>query len=140
MLNSIDTIRTIELPRYVADNGELVVMEGWTHVPFSIARVFAVMASIGAVRGQHAHKECVQFLTCPSGGIEVLCDDGNSSASYELNRSNVGLLISPGIWAQQRYMDVGSVLIVLCDRPYEAHDYIRDFDEFNQYREIGRGN
>jgi dTDP-4-dehydrorhamnose 3,5-epimerase-like enzyme len=139
MLNSIDSIKVIELPRHVADNGELVVMEGWTHVPFAIARVFAVMASVGAVRGQHAHRECAQFLTCPSGGIEVDCEDGASSATYILSRANVGLLIPPGIWAQQRYMQAGSVLMVLCDRPYEAHDYIRDFEDFKKYRGIGRG-
>jgi hypothetical protein len=31
-----------------------------------------------------------------------------------------------------------SVLIMLCDRVYEAHDYIRDYAEFLSFREALR--
>jgi len=45
-----------------------------------------------------------------------------------------GLLVPNGIWAEQRYLDSDNVLMVLCDRPYEEHDYIRDYREFLAFR------
>lgn len=129
----ISSVSLIELPRHSEANGELVIMEGMVHVPFSVARVFVVRAPVGAIRGQHAHKACSQFLTCPIGNVEVLCDDGYDTATFILDQPNVGLLVPPGIWAQQTYQAVGSVLTVLCDRPYEAQDYIRDYGEFKAY-------
>ena len=34
------------------------------------------------------------------------------------------------IWTTSRSARGQSLLIVLCDRPYEAADYIHDYDEF----------
>ena len=139
MLSQIGAVRPIELPYYVDDNGDLVVMEGVIHMPFAIARVFVVRALVGAIRGQHAHKACTQLLTCPLGSVVVLCDDGRNVASYTLDQPNVGLLVPPGIWAQQTYLASDSVLTVLCDRAYEPEDYIRNYDEFRAYRMANRG-
>lgn len=137
MLFPISAVTPIELPHYVADNGDLVVMEELTHVPFAIARVFVVLAPVGVIRGQHAHKACTQFLTCPIGSIEVRCDDGREIATYILDQPHIGLLIPPSIWAQQTYLTPGSAMAVLCDRPYESQDYIRDYGDFKVYRVTG---
>jgi len=134
-LNPISAVNLIKLAYHCEDNGDLVVAEEITHVPFAIARVFVVRAPAGAIRGQHAHKACAQFLTCPIGKVEVLCDDGLDAVTYILDQPDVGLLVPPGIWAQQTYQVSGSVLTVLCDRPYEAQDYIRDYGEFKVYRQ-----
>jgi dTDP-4-dehydrorhamnose 3,5-epimerase-like enzyme len=132
---TIDSIQVIKLPHHFEDNGDLVVMEGLVHVPFAIARVFVVRASKGSIRGQHAHRACTQFLTCPSGAVEVLCDDGTHTKTYSLNHPNLGLLIPPGIWAQQTYQSDDSVLTVLCDHGYEAHDYIREYVAFKNFKQ-----
>ena len=134
MLYPISAVNTSELPCYFDDNGDLVVMEGLTHVPFAIARVFVVRAPVGAIRGQHAHKACTQFLACPIGSVEVLCDDGREVVTYILDQPHFGLLIPPSIWAKQTFLAIGSVLTVLCDRPYEPQDYIRDYADFKAYR------
>ena len=134
MRNELVDVRLISLPYDFADNGDLAVMEGQRHVPFSIARVFVVRGFEGAIRGQHAHKACTQFLTCPFGKVDIQCDDGLDVASFVLDRPQIGLLIPPGIWAQQTYLVANSVLTVLCDRPYEQEDYIRDYGFFKDYR------
>lgn len=133
-LASIDHIKIIELPKHYENNGSLVVMEGSKNVPFPIARVFVVQAPIGATRGRHAHRRCVQFLICSAGCIEVFCEDGAGQVSFTLDRPDIGLLIPAGIWAQQTYKAANSLLTVLCDFPYEAEDYIRDYDHFLDYR------
>jgi dTDP-4-dehydrorhamnose 3,5-epimerase-like enzyme len=134
MLYPIGAVRPINLPHHLDDNGDLVVVEGLIHVPFAIARVFVVRAPIGAIRGQHAHKACTQFLTCPIGSVEVHCDDGREIGTYILDQPSVGLLVPPSIWTQQTFLVIGSVLTVLCDRLYESQDYIRDYDDFEAYR------
>lgn len=133
----IDTVKLIKLPHHVEDNGDLVVMEGLINVPFEISRVFVVRAPQHAVRGQHAHIACAQFLTCPSGRIEVLCNDGRQTASFVLDHPNTGLLVPPSIWSQQTYLEPESTLTVLCDRRYEADDYIREYQEYLAYRNFG---
>jgi hypothetical protein len=134
MWSLIDTVKIIKLPHYFEDNGDLVVMEGLINVPFAIARVFVVRAPQHAVRGQHAHLACSQFLTCPRGIVKVLCDDGVQTATFVLDHPNIGLLVPPGIWSQQTYMTMESALTVLCDRRYEADDYIREYQDYLAYR------
>jgi dTDP-4-dehydrorhamnose 3,5-epimerase-like enzyme len=132
---TITSVYLVRLPHHFEDNGDLVVMEGFVNVPFAIARVFMVRAQEGSVRGQHAHKACAQFLTCLRGSVEVVCTDGTNSAEFELNHPNQGLYIPSGIWAEQRYKTMDAALTVLCDRVYEAEDYIRDYSEFLNYRQ-----
>ncbi len=133
MNTDLNQIKVIKLPHYFEENGDLVVMENNKNILFDILRVFVVRAPQGAVRGQHAHKNCTQLLTCPIGHIEVECDDGENKFNFSLNHPNVALLIPPGIWAQQTYKLENSILTVLCDCVYEAEDYIRDYDDFLKF-------
>jgi hypothetical protein len=137
-LTRIAEVTLIELPCHRGAGGDLVAMEGLNHLPFSIARVFTVNAPAGNSRGNHAHKACTQFLVCPTGCVEVVCDDGTDRVVFILDRPNVGLLVPPSIWARQTYRAPGSVLLVICDRPYEEDDYIRDYTTFLGIR-LGNG-
>ena len=132
--NTIAAAYLIKLPHHFEENGDLFVLEGLVNVPFSIARVFVVRAPEGAVRGQHAHKACAQFLTCTSGTVVIVCTDGKDSSEFEISHPNVGLYIPPGIWAEQRYKTKDACLTVLCDRVYEPEDYIREYPEYLIYR------
>ena len=127
----LQTISIIQFPIHKASNGDIIVMEN-EDVPFSIARVFVVQGSKGAIRGQHAHKECSQVLVCSNGHIDVVCDDGKKTKNYSLNSPNIGLFIPPGIWSQQSYKE-SSAATVLCDQKYNEAEYIRIYDEFVDY-------
>uniref|UniRef100_UPI0040476745 sugar 3,4-ketoisomerase n=1 Tax=Algoriphagus sp. TaxID=1872435 RepID=UPI0040476745 len=136
MLLSVSDVQLVSLPHYFEENGDLVVMQEVVNIPFKIVRVFVVRAPFNAIRGEHAHRSCSQFLTCPTGTIEVICDDGHNKTTYFLSHPNVGLLLPPTIWAQQTYKTPGAVLTVLCDKPYDENDYIRDYEEFKIFRKI----
>jgi len=136
MLLSLDDVKLVSLPHHFEENGDLVVMEELVNIPFKIARVFVVRAPFNAVRGEHAHRNCTQFLTCPAGCVEVVCDDGINKRTFLLNHPNVGLLLPPTLWAHQSYKTPGTVLTVLCDNVFDAGDYIRDYDEFKLFRGI----
>ena len=102
--------------------------------PFSVERVFTVTAHRGAIRGLHAHKKCTQILSCVSGEIDLLVDDGVSQKILRLTTDSDAVLLPSGIWAEQRYLKNCSVLIVQCDQPYDEDDYLRDYEEFIEWR------
>ncbi len=131
---TIDDVSKVDFPFFNESNGSLLVMEGGGVVPFAIARVFLVKAEAGSIRGNHAHYECFQLLQCSSGSISVTCSDAAASVIYCLDAPNQGLLIPPGIWASQSYVDSNSSLIVLCDKPFSEADYMRDYEKYLQFR------
>ena len=133
---NISMVSFNKLPHYSEENGEVVVIEGGVNIPFMIARVFIVRAPVGATRGQHAHKLCAQLLICSHGTVGVICTDGINSVTHEISSPDQGLYVPPGIWAEQKYLTASSALTVLCDRKYEANDYIRNYSEYLEYRGI----
>jgi len=133
-MNFVSDTRLIELPRHAREDGEVVVAESMVHVPFSIARLFILRAPVSAERGKHAHKLCSQFFLCASGAADVICDDGREQRMFTLDRGNLALLVPPTIWNTVVFHKPETVVVVLCDRLYEAHDYLRDYNEFLQFR------
>ena len=128
-------VKFIELPHHIENNGSLVIAEGENDlIPFSFKRVFNIKADKGNVRGNHAHRYCTQLLICSYGEVKVACFNSITTEVYVLNKPNLGLLIKPGIWAEQKYIENNSILTVLCDRPYEESDYIHNYDEFLVYK------
>ena len=134
MNSDLSQVKIIHLPHHFEENGDLIVMEKFKNVPFEIQRVFVVRAPKGAIRGQHSHIKCTQLLTCPSGIIDVQCDDGKNKSYFTLNHPNMALLIPPGIWAAERGFSSGAICLVLTSHCYDAFDYIRDYDLFLIYR------
>jgi dTDP-4-dehydrorhamnose 3,5-epimerase-like enzyme len=134
-MNQIEDVRLIELPRHARADGEVVVAEVAVQVPFRIERIFTLTAPASAKRGRHAHRLCSQFMICVSGAVNVVCDDGSKQETFMLDRRDRALLVPSGIWNTVIFPYDGSVVAVLCDRPYEQHDYIRDYAEFLSFRE-----
>jgi hypothetical protein len=65
-----------------------------------------------------------------SGSFDVTLDDGIEKKKYHLNRSYVGLYISPMIWRDLDNFSSGSVCMVLASDFYDEKDYYRDYEEF----------
>ena len=133
-MSKLSDARLVHLPRHAEAHGELVVAEAAAQVPFRIERMFALVAPAGTKRGCHAHRLCSQFMICVSGAVDVICEDGGRKGTFMLDRRNRALLVPPGLWNTVEFRQSDSVLVVLCDRVYEAHDYIRDYAEFLSFR------
>lgn len=120
------------LMRSVVDTrGSLTVGEVPTEVPFSPARYFAVFGVPSIeLRGEHAHKQCQQFLICLHGSCRVLLDDGQSRCEVTLDRPDMGVFMPEMIWGTQYRYSHDAVLLVFASRPYEAEDYLRTYDDF----------
>ena len=112
------------------DRGSLGVIDLPGHAPFVPVRMFWIHdVPPGTARGGHAHKACSQFLVCLRGRISVDAIDGTLSRNFVLEQGDF-LNLVPGIYSTETFMDEGSVLVVLCDRPYEPEDYVYDRDLF----------
>jgi len=132
---NIERCRMIDLPKIEDRRGNLTFIEGLTHVPFDIARVYYVYdVPGGSERGGHAHKELQQFIIAMSGSFDVLLDDGKDRKRIHLNRSYNGLYVCPMIWRQLDNFSSGSVCMVLASTPYAESDYYRDYAEFMRAR------
>jgi dTDP-4-dehydrorhamnose 3,5-epimerase-like enzyme len=127
-------VKLIEFPFFEEDDGNLTVFEeGASSIPFLFKRVFHVSSRKGSVRGNHAHIKCSQLLICTSGAIEVKCDDFFTKKIYKLDRPSIGLLILPGVWANETYLKDNTNLTVICDRLYEKDDYINNYNDFKVF-------
>lgn len=133
-MNTIADICVRALPKFLDRQGFLVAYDAAIDFQMNFRRVFVVTGHAGALRGKHAHRELTQILICLRGTCKVICDDGVAQEEVVLDRPEVALEIPPGIWAEQHYVGTDSILMVLCDLPFDESDYIRDYDEFVEFR------
>jgi hypothetical protein len=123
----------IELPKIPDYRGNLTVIEGGTHIPFPIKRIYYLYdVPGGAQRGGHAHKELKQLMIAISGSFDVILDDGYRKQTVHLNRASSGLIIDRLIWREIKNFSSGSVCLVLASEIYDASDYFRDYDLFKK--------
>lgn len=126
----------IELDKHHSDRkGNLSVVQNEDTIPFDVKRVYYLYdVPGGESRGAHAHKELSQLIVAASGSFTVTLDDGKVKRSFLLNRPYQGLLVVPGIWRTLDDFSSGSVCMVLASHGYDKNDYIREYDEFIEYK------
>jgi hypothetical protein len=122
----------IYLMRSITDcRGSLAVGEVPSELPFLPKRFFLVygVPSI-ELRGEHAHKECEQYLMCIHGSCRVMVDDGTNRCEAILDRPDLGIYMPSMIWGTQYRYSQNAVLLVFASHSYDPNDYIRTYDEF----------
>jgi hypothetical protein len=100
-------------------------------LPFTPKRWFMVYdVPTREIRGEHAHRECHQYLMCAAGKVTVAFDDGKNRGEVLLDEPSLGVYLPPMIWGTQYRYDEDAVLLVLASHHYDAGDYIREYDQF----------
>lgn len=134
MKTSIKDVKLIEVPKIHDVRGSLSVIENNT-IPYEIKRVYYLYdVPSDAQRGGHAHIHLKQFMVALSGSFDVVLKDGENIKKITLNKPNFGLLIENGIWRELENFSSGSVCLVLASDVFVEADYIRDFDEFQLFK------
>ncbi len=127
----------IELNKHHAPQGNISVVENNKEIPFEVKRVYYLYDIPGGEsRGSHAHKELSQLIIAASGSFTVTLDDGEVKRSFVLNRPYQGLYVVPGIWRTLDDFSSGSVCMVLASHGYDNNDYIRNYQDFIEYKKI----
>jgi hypothetical protein len=123
--------KLVRLPVVPDERGKLSFIEGGRHVPFDIARIYYLYdVPAAAVRGGHAHKDLKQLIIALSGSFDVRLDTGRLRRVVQLNRPNIGLLISSMMWRELDNFSSGGICLVLASMPYDESDYFRDYETF----------
>lgn len=118
-------------PKILDLRGNLTVGEFGRTVPFEPKRYFMVFGVPNAeIRGEHAHRECKQFLLCTQGRCSVVADDGHHREEFLLDDPSVGLYLPPLTWGVQYKYSPDAVLLVFASHYYDSAEYIRSYQEF----------
>ena len=132
---TVDDCRIIELPRHHGAKGNLTEVENGKIAGFDTERVFFIYdIPGGASRGGHAHKTLRELIVAASGSFDVYVNDGKNERTFHINRPSQAVLLAAGVWEELRNFSSGAVALVMADRHYEPEDYIRDFEEFLDYK------
>ena len=127
--------KILNLPKIADPRGNLTVAEGLDKVPFDIKRAYWVYdVPAGEGRGGHAHKKLRQLVIALSGSFHVTLDDGHERKTVLLNHPWQGLIVETGVWRTLDDFSSGSVCMVLASHGYDKNDYIREYDEFIDYK------
>ena len=125
----------IQLPKNGDRRGNLSVIEEMNHIPFKIERAFWVYdVPGGETRGGHAYRESEEFIVALSGSFDVIIDDGTQKRTFSLNRSYYGLYVPKLMWREMVNFSTNSLALILSSTPYDAADYIRDYEEFKSIK------
>jgi oxalate decarboxylase/phosphoglucose isomerase-like protein (cupin superfamily) len=123
--------KIIELPRVQDPRGNLTFFEYPRQIPFEIARTYWLYdVPGGETRGSHAFKNQQEFIVALSGSFDIILNDGSKEYKYTLNRSYNGVLIPKMYWRRLENFSTNSLALIVSDKPYDANDYIRDFEIF----------
>lgn len=116
------------------DRGQLVALEEFVDIPFTIRRVYYMYdTKEGVVRGHHAHKSLQQILVCIHGSCKIKLDNGYEKKIVPLEKPYEGLYIANNIWREMYDFSEDAVLMVLASDLYKEEDYIRSYDEFLKF-------
>jgi UDP-2-acetamido-3-amino-2,3-dideoxy-glucuronate N-acetyltransferase len=136
----VQGVECVELPEISGDNGSLIVAELGAGLPFPVRRMFTLFdIPAGEARGTHAHRECAQFLVCVRGAVTAVVDDGAQRQEVRLDRATLGLHMPAMTWGTQYDYSEDAFLVVLASDPYDAADYIHDYDEFLRLKRVVPG-
>ena len=136
MSTTIDECRIIDLGKHHGATGNITVVENGKAIDFDINRVFFIYdIPGGATRGAHAHKTLRELIIAASGSFDVYINDGTREQTFHLNRPSQALLLEAGVWEELKNFSSGAVALVLASEHYEPEDYIRNFDDFIEYKQ-----
>lgn len=114
------------------DMGYISVAEAWPGVvPFEVKRVFWTYHTPESIlRGRHAHYRTEQILIAVAGRITVMTEQADGILqTVRLEDPCLGLYVPPQTWHTMQYSH-SAVQLVLASHPYDAADYIRDYEQF----------
>ena len=127
--------KIISFPIISDIRGNLSFLENNKHIPFKIKRVYWIYdVPGGETRGGHAFKNQNEVIIALSGSFDIIINNGKKEEKVQLNRSYYGLYIPNGIWRHMENFSTNALALVVSSTFYDEKDYIRDFDEFKQWK------
>lgn len=126
----LDDIKLMNFPVVEDVRGNLAFIQNDV-LPFEFKRIYYLFdVPSTAFRGGHSHINQHEILIALSGSFEVVLDNGMEKKTFLLNKPNVGLPITTGIWRELQNFSSGAVCLVVASDVFEEADYVRDYRAF----------
>lgn len=130
----VNDCKIIELPKFLDARGNLSFAENFTQIPFEIKRTYWLYDVPGGEnRGGHAEINNEELIVALSGAFDIVVDDGKEKKTFTLNRSYYGLYLPKGLWREIKNFSTNAVALEFGSIPYDANDYIRNYEAFKAY-------
>jgi dTDP-4-dehydrorhamnose 3,5-epimerase-like enzyme len=122
----------IEFNELADDRGSLVALEGNTHIPFDIKRVFYIYNSDDSViRGCHANRNSKFVLIALRGSVKItLCTPQKRRDVIVLSHPHTGLYLDKMVWKEMSNFSKDCILLVLSSELYDKEEYVYEKEFF----------
>lgn len=127
----------LHLPQILEKRGNLSFLEHPSQLPFEIKRTYWIYdVPGGEIRGSHAFKEQQEFIIALSGSFDVVLNNGQNETKFSLNRSYYGLYVPNKYWRTLENFSTNSLALIVTDKTFDESDYIRNFHEFKNFKNV----
>ena len=125
------TYRLISLNSIRDSRGVLTPLEFEKQFDFIPKRIFILSpSSVETIRGEHAHRQCIQAIQSLRGEVEVSIYNGTEASVEKLSHVENILLIPALHWISVKFLEHDSQVIVYASHTYDEEDYLRNYDDF----------
>jgi dTDP-4-dehydrorhamnose 3,5-epimerase-like enzyme len=123
--------KLINIANIQDETGSIHIAEFGKHFSFKAERFF-YLSNIKQkeMRGNHAHIELNQFITCVAGCFDIELDDGENKEIIRMSNNGESLFVDGLVWRTMTNFSPDAVMLVLCDKVYSEDVVLRDYDEF----------
>lgn len=127
-------VSELTLDTFISSEGALHVFE-LQKLPFVPRRLYWITGvPQNGIRGQHGHKQLEQAIGAVAGSCKLSVHDGNHILDLDLVAENGLVYIPAGHWRKLYNFSEDCTVLVVASEVYDEEDYIRDFDEFLNWK------
>lgn len=127
----------VGLESYSNNSGKLEVFNSSRNHKFLVKRFYLIRdVPTGERRGHHAHKELNQIFFCIQGKFRITLSDGVVEQNAVLHESSSGIIVPAGLWRELSEFSKNAICLVLASEEYNPQDYIHDYKEFIDWKEV----
>lgn len=121
-------LNKINISSRASESGVLDYLELAESFPFVPKRIFTIRPnSPKAVRGNHAHIKCHQFILSVNGSCKIEIRGESEKTILVLESSKFGIYLQPLTWVSLFDFTNDACILVLASHKYDEEDYIYDF-------------
>jgi dTDP-4-dehydrorhamnose 3,5-epimerase-like enzyme len=120
-----------KIANFQDETGSIHIAEFGKHFNFKAERFFYLsQIGDGETRGDHAHLDLNQLITCVAGSFEIELDDGENKEIIHMSNNGQSLFVDGLVWRTMTNFSSDAVMLVLCDKIYAQDVVLRDYDKF----------
>ena len=126
-------VRRIQLSSFTDEStgSELFVLNPIQLEGYTFCRFFYFSGTdSGQVRGNHAHRQCVQLLIPMEDGVQMHFFSRNGEEAVIPSLRGEAVLVPPMVWVKLKFLKESPALLVAATEGYSEKDYIRSESEF----------